>query len=240
MAACSFPKDFNVSKEGTFLIYQDGDWKQANTSSPESIPLEAYESTAREIIAHNEEAVEVEGMLDYVLRFNQAWTIARIVQRTIRAPKRENPIQFSSVHKHFSWLSNFFPTLIFDQENERICGHVEAGYVAYKADTVKDQVLAADVVRTYDPGAVKRMGRHLSTEEDRKSAVKEMQRLVQLKFEQNPKLKEFLLKSDGCKLEEFTSDPFWGTARGTVHTKQSNILGKILMRLRKSLLISVG
>jgi hypothetical protein len=151
--------------------------------------------------------------------------------------KTDVHIQFSSV-KGYEWLSNFYSTLIYDPENQIIYPHVESAYVAFKArmaDSSSEEI--KEFAHTLDAKMVKQQGSHLWTresEEDNQAAIIEMERLVGLKVSCNPKIQQWLTTAT-CTFEEFTSDPFWGTANGQIIDDNSNHLGKIIKRISDAL-----
>lgn len=221
-------------------LYKNGKWTLVS-SNLERESLKTYEATAERIIEEckSNSPKTLKALAPYAEQLNTCWTTARLAQKVIGSAKKEKVVQFSSYSKRFSWLSNFFPTLILDFAKERILFHTEGGYVAFKVETFKgkEKISPERVVRIFDPKLCKHVGsEHRGTSPiDRALAVAEMERLVTLKFEQNPVLKQLLLSTGDALLEEHTSDSFWGTACGTLYTPDSNQLGKILTRLRQTL-----
>jgi ribA/ribD-fused uncharacterized protein len=87
-------------------------------------------------------------------------------------------------------------------------------------------------------GKAKRLGKmapNFNSNKWDKQKVALMVGLCRQKFENNPKLKEMLLMTNGCHLEERNNwhDIFWGT---DIDGKGENQLGKILMNIRHDLI----
>lgn len=226
-----------IVASGKLHLFQKGIWQPAPKDTSK-VQLRDFEASAKEVASHQEEILThatPEKILAFVNLFNTAWTAARLAQKKIAAPPKGNtePIQFSSFSKQYAWLSNFFQTLIFDTTRMRILPHVEAGYVAFKAEVAEETEFAQDIIQEFDPAAAKVYGSHLERPE---GALSEMRRLEVLKFTQNSVLQGLLIKSGKAPLEEHTSDPFWGTAHGTVYDENSNHLGRILQDVRESFL----
>ena len=127
-----------------------------------------------------------------------------------------------------------------------------AGYVIFKIENFRQNVgndkddssvsdrdcLLRQVLCSTDGKKVKQLGSayQRQTEEDNVKSVLEMERLVFLKFSQNPSVSRLLEMTGSATLEEHTNDPFWGTGCGTCNEDSSNMLGKILMNVREALL----
>lgn len=236
MATTSMSSVSEIVTSGKLYLFQEGAWSSAPKKT-ENVSLQVFEESAKEVVSNQEELLThatPEKILAFVNLFNTAWTAARLAQKKIAAPPKGNdkPIQFSSFSKQYAWLSNFFKTLIFDQTRMCILPHVEAGYVAFKAEAASEKEFAREVVQEFDPATAKAYGSHLERPE---RALDEMRRLEELKFAQNPVLQGLLMKSGKTPLEEHTSDPFWGTAHGTFYDKNSNHLGRILQEVRANL-----
>jgi predicted NAD-dependent protein-ADP-ribosyltransferase YbiA (DUF1768 family) len=215
-----------------FSLFQNSKWEEP-PKDIRRIPLKIFEDTARQLVQDQEKILETTDMkktLEFLRLFNTAWTTARLAQGIISSPPKQSarPILFSSYSKEYSWLSNFFQTLILDEERRRILPHVESGYVAHKTEA-SGEPLPQGIFQEMDPRLAKHSGEHI----DRPStAISEMHRLVVLKFSNNPVLESLLLSSGDAPLEEHTSDPFWGTAYGT---EGQNHLGHIIESVRHSL-----
>lgn len=226
----------SIVTSGKLHLFQHEKWVVAPKETTK-ISLDVFARSAQELVSHQSEilsSVSPDRILGYIELFNTAWTTAKLAQNKISAsPKGNNqPIQFSSFSKQYSWLSNFFQTLIFDQGKKRILPHVEAGYVAFKAEQAEESEFIEGVIQEFDPATAKAIGSHL---ERPKTAIDEMYRLEVLKFAQNPVLTNLLKNSGTAPLEEYTSDSFWGTAHGTIRSDESNQLGRILELVRATL-----
>ena len=182
-----------------------------------------------------------EQVLTFSRKFNASWMKMLLKQKTISPIKgrQESIVCFSSFHKGVHWLSNFFLTLIFDPTNEVFYPSVEHGYVWYKkeigAKVGKDQPrvdedskIPMEELFKKSPKEIKQWGRQFVRGDD-SEAIREMGRLVELKFKQNPVLEDLLKGSSPARLHEATSDMFWGTGFGA---GGANHLGKILEGVR--------
>lgn len=188
------------------------------------------------------EKTVIEKHLFYWIRhFNSAMMILKLKNKEIKPiAATETLVQFSSMRKGTSWLSNFFTTIIYDPNNQLIYPSVENGYVVFKA--IKGSLSREEIFSLagcLNPKEVKQRGADLwvrSTQEDNNEALMEMNRLVHLKFQQNPLIAEWL-KSSSARLQEFTKDAFWGSQLGTlpIEDENSNHLGKILETVRVNL-----
>lgn len=170
-----------------------------------------------------------------VADFNSCWIEILLKQQAISTikGKKVNVVEFSFCHKGMHWLSNFFPTLIFDPTRDVILPAVEHGYVWYKAvsnadgeELTKEEVF--DLLSKTSKEA-KQWGASYIRQDDDKS-IAEMTRLVTLKFKQSPKLNTLLKGSAPARLEEATADMFWGTGFGA---GGKNALGDILGNVRQ-------
>ena len=132
----------------------------------------------------------------------------------------------------FRFLSNFYPVpsgIFF----EDLCyPSVENAYQCYKYPA-SHRAQFIDI----SPGAAKKLGRiapGFNQKKWDKNKVALMSALCRQKFTNNPKLKEMLLLTDGCQLEERNNwnDLCWGcNEKG----EGENHLGKILMTIRHDL-----
>lgn len=126
----------------------------------------------------------------------------------------------------FRFLSNFWEAKV--EFEGVIYPSVENAYQAAKVPAnFRDKFYLAT------PGQCKRFGQNVPLPmgwEEKKLEV--MEQLVRAKFK-NPELKEKLLSTGHCELQEGNTwgDQFWGISRG----KGQNNLGKILMKVRSEL-----
>lgn len=132
----------------------------------------------------------------------------------------------SQFSHEFGFLSNFHDsTITFEGKRYPSVEH------AYQAAKSLDPDVREMVRKAKSPGVAKRMGRLIELRPDWESVkVEIMTTLVRKKFE-NPFLRPLLLATEDVELIEGNNwnDTFWGVCRG----KGQNMLGKILMEVRK-------
>lgn len=225
------------------LIYHGDKWTITNLTTLKK-PMKAEDvisETLTKIMTINPADILEADLIYWIKQFNYSMAMILLKNKQIKpiAKTSTEKVRFASVNE-YRWLSNFFITLIYDPQYRMIYPSSESGYVSFKARKAAETQPEIDVL-TYAhclaPNIVKRLGAslwHRNTEEDSALAVAEMTRLVALKFNQNPLLESFL-KLSVAPLEEFTSDPFWGSALGTAPEEESNQLGKIIQREREAL-----
>lgn len=129
----------------------------------------------------------------------------------------------------YRYLSNFWicPVEAFDMKGKS----AEHNYQAMKSIYPEERSI---VLSQPTPGKAKREGQCVTVRSDwDKIKVFIMYVIVQSKFRQNPKLSQKLRQTgDALLVEDNTwGDTFWGVCRG----KGSNILGQILMMVRKEM-----
>ena len=137
----------------------------------------------------------------------------------------ERLFPINSFRDEYFFLSNFYEAPVeYDgityQSNE-------AAFQAQKCADKKDREQFAHL----SPGDAKRMGRRVSLRPDWEDVkVNVMRDIVTAKFEQNPDLREQLMRLKEIYLEEGNTwgDRVWGTVDG----KGANLLGQILMDVR--------
>lgn len=145
----------------------------------------------------------------------------------------------SGFNGRWSFLSNFYPCLIYHQGLEY--KSVEAFYVAMKIDS--DQIINGKYYTSGDfremiskldnPGLIKKIGKKVKLRKDWDSKKLEyMNWAVREKFK-DESLKEMLLLTGDQEIieENYWGDTFWGICKG----KGQNHLGKILMKVRDEL-----
>lgn len=136
--------------------------------------------------------------------------------------------EISGFHGEYRWLSNFWPTQIMYEGI--IYPSVEHAYQAVKT-------LDSDVrkyIATLTAGQAKKYGRVLGIREDWEDIkVDVMYDLLLLKFTTNPYLKDKLTATGTATLIEDNTwgDTYWGMCNG----KGSNMLGRLLMKVRSML-----
>lgn len=225
--------NYNQKLQG-LLIY-DGSWKIQST---DKISSDLLLATLKHVVSLNPKNIKEEHLVYWIKNFNSLMSLHCLKNKLIKPiESSDTKVQFSSMNK-YGWLSNFFLTLIYDPLHNIFYPSVENGYVAFKArkGAAKDlQVI--EFAKIVNPKQVKQQGANLwcrTTPADDMAAITEMERLVSLKFNQNPFIAQWLKKST-LPLEEFTNDNFWGSAMGTTTDPNSNHLGKIIEVVRNSL-----
>lgn len=244
---------FNGEQWGVVDVSNISDWHPSD---------KVFQDTMEKVVSLNPEMICKEHLLSWINDFNRIKTMSEIRKKHISPVKfgrmgHESddlnqtgylddgndkldvknvrvPLRFNSMNQ-YAWLSNFFQTLIYDEENGIIYPSVESGYVAFKARKAeKTAEEVASFAHIINPKEAKQEGFGIwvrSSPEDNKDAVKEMRRLVTLKFQQNPFIAEWLQQTPP-PFEEFTNDHFWGSAMGTGGW---NKLGKIIEDIREIL-----
>jgi|FAXJ01.1.fsa_nt_gi GTP cyclohydrolase II len=154
----------------------------------------------------------------------------------------EVTIPYYAVHKDssilgffgpFRFLSNFFILENGVCLDEVYYPSVEHAYQAAKWPyDQREQFLGVTA------GGSKKLGKQapkLNVRKWDKTKVSIMNSLCRQKFDKNGKLRQMLLMTEGCQLEERNSwgDIFWGT---DMNGHGENILGRILMNIRHDLL----
>lgn len=238
------------SPRSHLLMYHQDRWSILDLRS--TLPSdEVFQNTVEKVVSLNfiflqeypekDKALIETHLIDWIRNFNSSMMIVNSKKRKIRSIEAETIVQFSSTNtKGHIWLSNFFKTIIYDPQNLLIYPSTENGYVifkAVKAGLSPDEIFSLAIC--LNPKEVKQRGADLwirVTPEDDQEAICEMNRLVSLKFQQNPFLADWLKKST-APLQEFTNDYFWGSAMGTIplEDENSNHLGKIIETIRRQL-----
>lgn len=175
---------------------------------------------------------DLEAFDRFVKDFNSAWTQQRLRSKQI-AFQDSPQIKFSSVDKKLSWLSNFFPTLIYEPDHSACYPSLEHAYVAYKVRRATEGAFDQMEIVDMTPKEVKQWGSDYESVHDQET-LDEMRHLVELKFSQSSVIETMLKRTKG-ELQEFTSDDYWGTCLGTMTGPESNHLGKIIEAHRATL-----
>lgn len=151
----------------------------------------------------------------------------------------ETVIEIATINRfrgEYRFLSNFYPSPI--RMDGEIWPTVEHAYQASK--THDPQV--REIIREADsPGEAKRMGRKCEIRDDWEDVkVDVMGRLLEAKFS-IPSLREKLLDTHPARLVEGNTwgDDFWGVTDNGEGEGQ-NILGKLLMLIRKRIRVELG
>ena len=126
----------------------------------------------------------------------------------------------------YFFLSNFYEADV--EYNGIVYKNNEAAFQAQKTADKELQIKFSKL----NPSEAKRLGRHIELRKDWE-AIKEqvMYEICKAKFIQNPELLEKLILTGNRPLEEGNTwnDQIWGTVNGA----GKNLLGKILMTIRK-------
>lgn len=178
-----------------------------------------------------QEPAQIPNLEAFVKRFNTVSTKARLL--IPEASKVDKYILFN-FKSEFSYLSNFFPTLIlcpdFDGNGmPMIFSSVEAAYVAHRVLCKKEfavpMVMGKEklsinspnerydfLMALFDPLRAKKMVDSY-VDPDQEDFLKKamlMKKLVRIKFTTNPILLEELLRTNPMTLIEHTANSFWG------------------------------
>lgn len=127
----------------------------------------------------------------------------------------------------YGFLSNFHPSLI--NHDGRTWATAEHLYQAAKTDNYAEQEIIRTALR---PGDAKRLGLKCTMRADWNDLrISVMTQIIQLKFDQNPELKQKLMSTGYIELIEYNTwgDRFWGICNGV----GQNHLGRILMEYRR-------
>lgn len=131
--------------------------------------------------------------------------------------------------KEYRWLSNFWPVKI--TYGGITYPHVESAYMAMKTEDIETR---KKIALLSNPAEAKRAGRTLKLRKDwDKLKVNVMYTMLKIKFAPGSTLAAKLLDTGDALLVEGNKwgDTFWGVCNGKGH----NILGKLLMQVRKEL-----
>lgn len=129
----------------------------------------------------------------------------------------------------YSFLSNFY--LCSVEISELIFPSAEHAYQALKTFSRQERVA---ILSCETPGKAKRMGRKVMLRPDwDNQRLRVMERVVEAKFVQSPRLAQLLIDTGDRDLIEgnWWGDVYWGMCKG----KGENHLGKILMKVREDL-----
>lgn len=133
----------------------------------------------------------------------------------------------------YNWLSNFYPCEV--EYEGIIYPTVEHFYVAMKTT---DPDLRKEISDIETPGKVKRFGRKLNIRENWEDIkISVMDYALKIKFN-NPYFKKLLIETENEEIVEgnLWHDNFWGSCYcDGCQDKGRNILGKLIMKVRKSL-----
>lgn len=127
------------------------------------------------------------------------------------------------------FLSNFYPALV--EYEDWVYPTVEHAYQASKTNDLMDRALIRE---TQSPSKAKQLGKYIKIRSDWEAVkVSIMEDLLRQKFSKDP-LRYLLLSTFDKYIEETNTwnDTFWGVCNG----KGQNVLGNLLMKIRKELM----
>lgn len=138
---------------------------------------------------------------------------------------------FSGFCGSYAFLSNFYPAPVAYMGQTYASS--EAAFQAQKTLSVKEQQQFS-IFRLHKPSEAKKRGRRLTLRPDWDAVkIRCMYEICMCKFMQNPLLRQKLLDTGDCLLQE---ENVWGdTFLGTVNGRGENQLGLILMDIREKL-----
>ena len=135
----------------------------------------------------------------------------------------------------YAFLSNFsYSPITFRGKTWSTVEHI------FQAAKTLDENMREQIRLSPTPGKAKRMGKRVLLRPDWERIKKEvMLKSIRLKFRQNSELKEKLLNTKDAALVEGNTwhDNIWGDCRcyKCLNIKGNNLLGQILMQVRKEL-----
>jgi len=130
-------------------------------------------------------------------------------------------------------MSNFYPCPIKITHNEQELEFPTSEHLYQWSKHYKDNPTVAKQIRTAPSAAsAKKLGRTpCNMKEFDKHKIRWMKRILELKLEQHPSLKEKLLATGDEDIEEFAPwDNFWGMGK---QGEGQNWMGKLWMELRE-------
>lgn len=242
-----------------FVRYLDREWIMSNLDKvPKPYVIKEHrsrevENNVKQLLpirrAAKEKGLNVRMVADKLFINKQAYTVQtlhnlpedlkpeRVATRTID----NYTFFFTSANP----LSNFHPSEFMVNSRKFTCAEQFIQY--QKAVKFGDGKAAESIMSAKSPNVMKAIGSRVEkfSEEDwHANAPDLVRRGLEQKFRQNGHLKQFLMETEGTILVEASkSDTFWGIGKSLydpdIMTDQStwgqNILGKLLMDIRKSL-----
>ncbi len=237
--------DSLFASTGGYIVQKKGRWTITKNRIQEGQKLEYFSGLARAIVA--EGVAEFENPREFIKKVNQEWTISVFKERNISLretkPGENNEIHFNSKIIPYSFLSNFFPTLIYMPRNQAVSDastvyySSEHAYIFWKLKEI-NLSLAEQISHGTDPLKAKKDAKslqernELAYEREESEIIESMMQIVMAKFEQNPILQAKLCQTGKIILKEATEDLFWGIGNQPA-VPGRNALGEILMQVRK-------
>lgn len=196
-----------------------------------------FKDLAEKIVQNGQEIAHLPHPENLVRRFNIEWMTAQRVEELSSMTETDTPIWFNSKSRDYSWLSNFFMTLIYSWEPiPGIFIGVESAYKTYQAALAgADSETVAELAQITNLKKAKKKSVNI----DQELKVSLMRTLIKLKFSQNQILAEHLKATAHRQLIEHTDNRFWGDGSSTGSEESGdglNMLGQILMEERDFLL----
>lgn len=223
----------NLFKPNAQLSFNQS-WQLTKQHSPKKPSDRLIELTAlaKQIIL-TPDADQIPRVASFVKRFNEEWTACQEKVKgkfSNRADDRAT-IPFSSKQYPYSWLSNFFSTLV--SKGSRIFYSAEHAYQAEKFPAAS--ITFKEIAEGIDPLVAKQRAERETNTPSEESRLQFMRDIAYRKFSQNVRLNE-LLKSSKGKLIEQTNSAFWGAGPDNTGL---NHLGRILEDLRQHLMLNL-
>jgi ribA/ribD-fused uncharacterized protein len=253
----SFRGDYNAlfSPRGGYLVAADGGGWRVQKLRPSDVSKH-YTMLVRKLL-EDKEYREVKKPVELIKRINGYFTD---ITGHSGLSSRE-AILFNSKIASYSYLSNFYPTLLLcsdplDRSTIRLYPSSENAYQASKicmlaSEIDRDEVSAAvERISVVSEHEAKRLGAEFYIPPSNEAAQIKfdiMQDLTRSKFEQNLQLLKLLMQTSPKHLVEESGDRFWGAASPVdykaleksyadpVSLSSQNCLGRVLMCVRKEL-----
>lgn len=253
----NFDKFFTV--HGGFLHFEKNKWVLIRKPIQKLDLPQYFQKLASDMVSHL--CIEGTGgykkaVLALITKVNILWTKTRGAESNQKESQDCNSILFKARDPKFGWLSNCFPTLIYNKDRQQLFISVETAYQSAALESSGNAKLALSVATSANPmEAMKKAKREIKIKKElqakecasqtshdhngsnMREKVTLLTKLTFLKYQQNPELQKMLLGTCDALLVEHTSNPIWGdgshgeTSVGT----GENRFGKILMAVRKSL-----
>jgi ribA/ribD-fused uncharacterized protein len=252
-----FRGDYNAlfSPRGGYLVAVDGGGWRVQKLRPSDVSKH-YDLLVGKLL-EDKEYREVKKPVELIKRINGYFT--DITGHSVFSSREA--ILFNSKIASYSYLSNFYPTLLLcsdplDRSTIRLYPSSENAYQASKicmlaSEIDRDEVSAAvERISVVSEHEAKRLGAEFyippSNEVcQKKSSI--MKDLNRLKFEQNLPLLELLIQTNPKHLIEESGDRFWGASSPVdyksleksysepISLSSQNCLGRVLMEVRTEL-----
>ena len=180
---------------------------------------------------------------EHNINYSPGWIPQQEISYALFGRKgRDTVLACEKTYGYFLWapeFSNVHATFSYDEKPIKINGEEyacsEGYYQSMKSFGNADYLKAKQRIRSADPWDSYEYGQQFSLRDDWDTARLEiMMTAIQAKF-QDPILQELLLVTKDYPLVQIKSDPIWGS---NYDGSGQNMLGVLLERLRKEILIS--